>query len=60
MTSGLIEVNLFGLTHSVLKVNLETFSNLLALIYLSIYFLLIFARIFLALKSVQSINNTVV
>ena len=50
MTSEPIEVNLFGLTHSVLKVNLETFSNLLALIYLSIYFLFIFARIFLALK----------
>ena len=50
MTSEPIEVNLFGLTHSVLKVNLETFSNLLTLIYLSIYFLLIFARITLALK----------
>ena len=50
MTSEPIEVNLFGLTHSVLKVNLETFSNLLTLICLSIYFLLIFARITLALK----------
>ena len=50
MTSEPIEVNLFGLTHSVLKVNLETFSDLLTLIYLSIYFLLIFARITLALK----------
>ena len=50
MTSEPIEVNLFGLTHSVIKVNLETFSNLLTLIFLSIYFLLIFARITLALK----------
>ena len=52
MTSGPIEVNLFGLTHSVLKVNLETFSNLLTFIYLFIYlfFLLIFTRITLALK----------